>query len=157
MWHHHVALNLHLQRALEQTAADFPHNLTAPISEHSMPWKEAMPSVALRALHPPSQSRRSPLLGGDGLDHPWSDGHLLTGVSMCGKDRTVSPAPSRLVTHHSCTYHAMKTLKVASISPTPQSQAPPRANSANLTDEVFSPALTAARGNEHGPGVAAHN
>ena len=84
---------------LGMAAVDFPHNLTPHLSAlHA--WKEAaICNLGGSALH---QSRRFTHPGGDRLGHPWSDGHLFTGVPHMQSHQKTSLASSKSVTHHPC-------------------------------------------------------
>ena len=78
-----MAFNLHLQRALVWLQWTSPATST-PISQHSMPGRKL--SSAALGLHPPPEQKIH-LPWGDGLGHPWSNGHLFTGIPMCGHAR----------------------------------------------------------------------
>ena len=92
------------------------------------------PSAALGAV--PSPRAEDPL----GLEGTDSAIPYLMATSSQASPHAVMPEniPNIIQVSHSSPLHTvLKTLKAASISPTPQSQAPPRADPADLSDEVL--------------------
>ena len=131
---HHitVAFNLHLQGALEQLQWTSP-TTSAPISQHSMPGRKP-PSVTLGA---PLSTRAADPLSLEGTDLAIPD---LMATSSQASPHAFIPEniPSIIQVSHSPSPPTMqKTQEVASISPTPQSQASPRAIPADPAHEVL--------------------
>ena len=127
-----MAFNLHFQGALQWLQWTSP-TTSAPISQHSTPGRK-LPSAALGAL--PSTRAADPL-SLMGIDSAIPD--LMATSSQAFPHVVMSEnIPSLIQVSYSPSLPTVqKTLEVASISPTPQSQAPPRATPDNLSDEVF--------------------
>ena len=127
-----AAFNLHLQGALKWLQWT-SLTTSAPISQHSMPGRKA-PSATLGA---PLSSRADDPLGLEGMDSAIPD-PMATSSQAYPHVAKPESIPSIIQVSHSPSLPTMmKTPKAASISPTPQSQAPPRANPADLSNEVL--------------------
>ena len=115
-----MALNLHLQGTLEWLQWTSP-TTSAPTSQYSMPRRK-LPSVTLGA--PPSARTEDPL-SPEGMELPVPDPMATSSQASLGEVMS-EHIPSTVEVSHSPSPPAVsKTLDVASISPSPQSWAPP--------------------------------
>ena len=127
-----VVLNQHLKGALEWLQWTSP-TTSVPASQHSMPRRKP-PSVALGAL--PSTRAEDPL-GLEEMDLAVPD-LMATSSQVSLAEVMPGHIPSIIWVSHSPSPHAIaKTQDATSISPSPQSQAPPRANPTDLPNEVL--------------------